>query len=568
MKKIYIYLLLSVVLIFFTYKVCYIKHQNKIFQSSFIVNTQGGIGNQMFKYAFGLNYSKKFNKKMCIPQDNKISSVFNISAPICEESGLGKYVKLLEELESAHKTVVLNSFDEQGPQNSPKYIAFSGYQQDPRFFREIQDMLPQEFSFKEPLAGQALKLSLQMKKTNSVCLHFRRGDYVGIGYPILTNQYYFDAIEYIKKKTKLPVYLYTFSNDIEWVKKNFRPKEPITYVEGFDDKTDLHLMTQCKHNVIANSSFSWWGAFLNSNPDKIVVAPDVWDKFELDWGKNIIPSTWKVLHTDYTKGRKMAIIYSATDINFFESFYSAMEKYFFPNIQKIYYVFTDDTTAPLPKNAVRIYQEKLPYPYSMLKSFHLINSQIHILSKYEYIFFTNAQMVPIRPIGKEILPTAEDKFVFAQHFYQSKEPVNRMSYDRNVNSRAYIPYGEGQYYVWGNFFGGKSLDFLNLSQFLQKNIDGDLENKVVAQCYIESYVNRFLVNLLKQGHSPILLSPAVVMPEKEYNKLLNQSHNINLAEDTRIILLDKENISASASIKDNFFKKIYYNIKFLFEKSI
>lgn len=572
MRKYIFIFFLFIISAFFVYKFFEMKPQSKGGQSYFIVNTKAGIGNQMFRYAFGLNYAKRFNKKICIPKDNGLSSVFNISAPICESSNLDNYLKLLGENRFSKKTAVLDSFKEDGLQNSPDYTHFDGFQQDPRYFREINDLIPQEFSFKNPLTGKAGQIALEMEKTNSVCLHFRRGDYLKQGYPVLGNKYYLDAINYIKEKTKLPVHVYAFSNDMKWVKENFKPKDPITYVEGFDAATDLHLMTQCKHNVIANSTFSWWGAFLNKNADKIVVAPDVWDRLDPDWGKHLILPSWDVLHADYTKGQNVAIIYLATGryIQFFRIFYPAMEKYFLPDIPKTYFVFTDDTTMPLPKNAIRIYQEQLPWPYITLKRFHFINSQARELANYEYIFFTNANLFPIKPIGKEILPTNEQQFVFAEHFFQSPQSIYRMTYERDPKSKAYIPYGEGKYYVMGGFFGGKSMSFLNLSRHLQAQIDEDLKNGIIAQWHDESHLNRFVSDLLKAGNDPIVLGPTVLVPQPEYEKILQEQKDLDQIKDTRIIILDKNRSGGNATLRQdpNFFRRIYYKIKLFINNGI
>ena len=84
-------------------------------------------------------------------------------------------------------------------------------------------------------------------------------------------KYYDEAIEYIQSQVKEPLHLYLFSNDMNWVKNNFQTPLEKTYVEGFDDVTDMRLMSHCKHNIIANSSFSWWGAYLNQNPNKQVI---------------------------------------------------------------------------------------------------------------------------------------------------------------------------------------------------------------------------------------------------------------------------------------------------------
>ena len=118
----------------------------------------------------------------------------------------------------------------------------------------------------------------KIKKCESVSLHIRRGDYVKIGLT-LELDYYYEAIRYIKsimdKKTKIEIFV--FSDDLEWVKRNLKIDETVNYVNIHEsvccDIDEMMLMSMCKHNITANSTFSWWGAWLNRNPSKIVVAP-------------------------------------------------------------------------------------------------------------------------------------------------------------------------------------------------------------------------------------------------------------------------------------------------------
>jgi hypothetical protein len=107
-------------------------------------------------------------------------------------------------------------------------------------------------------------------------------------------EYYNKALEIVENKINNPVY-FVFSDDMEWVKANFSTKQETIFIDFNDASTnfeDLKLMTSCKHNIIANSSFSWWGAWLNKNPDKIVIAPKRWFNDDSINTNDIIPTNW------------------------------------------------------------------------------------------------------------------------------------------------------------------------------------------------------------------------------------------------------------------------------------
>lgn len=130
-----------------------------------------------------------------------------------------------------------------------------------------------------------------MTRGNSVSLHVRRGDYVrnsrtNATHGVCSIEYYQSAIEYILERVKHPI-LYVFSDDIEWVKQNLRTHLPTEYIDhnqGAASHFDMRLMSLCRHHVIANSSFSWWGAWLNPDPNKIVIAPRKWFAANIDTG--------------------------------------------------------------------------------------------------------------------------------------------------------------------------------------------------------------------------------------------------------------------------------------------
>jgi hypothetical protein len=178
-----------------------------------------------------------------------------------------------------------------------RHELFRGTWQSELYFQEAKDKVRQTLVFrKELLSEETKKITKEMNTVQSVSIHIRRGDYLSYQYAngfagVCTPDYYLRAIEYIKGKMDSPQF-YIFTDDKEWVNVNF-PLENATYVvhnTGKDSWQDMYLMSQCHYNIIANSSFSWWGAWLNANLDKIVIAPKIWWRlFEND---DVVPEEW------------------------------------------------------------------------------------------------------------------------------------------------------------------------------------------------------------------------------------------------------------------------------------
>ncbi len=175
-----------------------------------------------------------------------------------------------------------------------------GYWQSEKYFKNIDANIRSDFTFKKPFSKSNLKVASYISNSNAISLHVRRGDYVSnmktnSVHGVCSINYYRDAIKYISSHVNKPVF-FIFSDDITWVKNNLVIGAECVYVDhnsGADSYNDMRLMSLCKHHIIANSSFSWWGAWLGQNINKIVVAPKKW------FAKN--KSTGDLLPTDWLK---------------------------------------------------------------------------------------------------------------------------------------------------------------------------------------------------------------------------------------------------------------------------
>ncbi len=176
-------------------------------------------------------------------------------------------------------------------------IAYWGMWQSPKYFTSVKEKIINTYQFDQSQISVYTRSVLEkVKSTNSVCIHLRRGDYMNDQYnggfsrccPL---EYYSKAIQYIEEKIENPTF-FVFSDDIEYAKMNLSA-DSMFFIDGNkgdDSWHDMYLMSQCKHNIIANSTFSWWGAFLNLHENKIVIAPRHWWYYlEKD---DIIPEDW------------------------------------------------------------------------------------------------------------------------------------------------------------------------------------------------------------------------------------------------------------------------------------
>lgn len=271
-----------------------------------VVNVIGGLGNQMFQYALFIALKNRFPYEEILLDASLMSSygihngleltrVFGLEIP------QASFRRLLKLTYPAYNYRISRLFDKFLPVrktelrdiSSPDLLLkifsegdryYKGYWLDYRYYYDIQPLLQSVFQFKCPHNEKTDKLLSALRITdNTVSIHIRRGDYLKaknyIG--LCGHEYYSSAINYITENVKSPQFI-IFSDDIDWCKNNMSALiagYEVVYVDwnsGKDSPLDMLLMSSCHHNIIANSTFSWWGAALNSHLDKIVCAPKIW----------------------------------------------------------------------------------------------------------------------------------------------------------------------------------------------------------------------------------------------------------------------------------------------------
>jgi hypothetical protein len=182
---------------------------------------------------------------------------------------------------------------------TPKDVYLEGYWQSERYFLSIQDIIRREFTIKHQPDDENQQLAHRITNCDSVSVHARRGDYVtehasaGI-HPPCNSDYYTRCVNFVTARISTPQF-FVFSDDKAWAKENIRFQHETIYVTHNGPERnyeDLRLMSLCKHNIIANSSFSWWAAWLNHNPNKIVLAPSQWFSDSTLDTRDLLPNGW------------------------------------------------------------------------------------------------------------------------------------------------------------------------------------------------------------------------------------------------------------------------------------
>ena len=286
-----------------------------------IIRLTGGLGNQLFQYALGKHIALINNSKLYLdlsglnatPVRDYELKHFNIDAEIARKDqiekviGSNKYSQKITKIISKYLPYPMKQYVTEQHSEMFHYLPgilelrsnvyIDGYWQNQKYFNNISEIIRKEFTTIEKFSENINEVLTQIQNTNSISIHVRRGDYIlptNIeSYQTYGNEYINKAIEYMLKITKDP-HFYFFSDDIKWVKENIPMTHKTTYVSLLNTQPheDLILMSKCCNNIIANSSFSWWAAWLNSNKEKIVIVPKIWLNNPAKNTDDLIPIEW------------------------------------------------------------------------------------------------------------------------------------------------------------------------------------------------------------------------------------------------------------------------------------
>ncbi|WP_378950575.1 alpha-1,2-fucosyltransferase [Pelosinus sp. sgz500959] len=280
-----------------------------------VVQLLGGLGNQMFQYACGRALALRTGKKLYLDlrhyavdtQRSYELDKLNIQAGLIhsfdelKEIGFRLGIQGISVWKERHF-----NFDPAVLSLREPVILAEGYWQSEQYFQEFSDTIRQELTPScQTLSSETLSLGMKMSQQPSVAIHVRRGDYLGKAayHAVLGMEYYQRAIHYIGQKNS-DVRFYIFSDDTEWCKEQFASLPNCVIVEhtrGKGSQEDLWLMSRCRHNIIANSTYSWWGGWLNESLNKIVIAPEQWFNDLTSNISDLIPKQWITLPVGYER---------------------------------------------------------------------------------------------------------------------------------------------------------------------------------------------------------------------------------------------------------------------------
>lgn len=292
-----------------------------------VISQNGGLGNQMFQYAAGRYYAKRYNATLRVATESKkhahclgdprpfLLSKFRITARFRELHKIEKLVispfphirPMASVLAKCFQIQVVREpyaehhiFKSDLPiRSGVRHVYLLGLWQVHNHLAAIADELRSEFRFRDPPEGEDLEVLTQIQQSEMpVSIHIRRSDLIHCygAASILSKGYYLDAIRTISDRVRSPTF-FVFSEDMAFARQHLQGNARLVFVDHNDSSSaheDLRLMMACRHNIIANSSFSWWGAWLNPNPGKLVVAPQRWLGQEIKC-TDLIPNDWMLI---------------------------------------------------------------------------------------------------------------------------------------------------------------------------------------------------------------------------------------------------------------------------------
>ena len=286
------------------------------------MNLLGGLGNQMFQFATGRAVAHRLNAELLLDVSAFTHydlrryelDFWNIRARTASADDLaragasrGRPTFLRRLGQAAGFGLPINRFREASFAYDPRILDvrdtayLDGYFQSERYFSDVSTMLREEFVLSAPADEKNLAVSRMIEEAgmSAVSLHIRRGDYVTNAqtaqyHGVCSLDYYKRAVAHIARSCQAPQF-FIFSDDLDWVKNHLHIDHEMVLVDanGPDrGACDMALMMACRHHIIANSSFSWWGAWLNPHIDKIVVAPQQWFSGATHDTRDLVPGNW------------------------------------------------------------------------------------------------------------------------------------------------------------------------------------------------------------------------------------------------------------------------------------
>ena len=258
-----------------------------------------GLGNQLFQYAAARRLAEYHHTPFKLDLSwfnmqnfreyglNHFQIIENIASN--EEIEYAKQQNLIKEKHFHFNPEILQA-------NPPLYL--SGYWQSERYFKDIEAIIHQEFTIKYPLNEANQQIAEKIQNCEAVSIHIRRSDYlVNLNHGVCWLDYYDRAVDFISSMVTNAFFV-VFSDDSQWVTNNLNLKYPNLLVSINNASTayfDLYLMSLCKYHIIANSTFSWWGAWLSQKPGKIVIAPRRWFYALSHNTCDLIPESWTIM---------------------------------------------------------------------------------------------------------------------------------------------------------------------------------------------------------------------------------------------------------------------------------
>jgi hypothetical protein len=289
------------------------KYQHRIV----IIQLMGGLGNQLFQYAaarrlayerdailmLDISYYKTDKLREYKLNNYKVQQNFATeleTLPFQSRKLFFRLLRLIKRLiypyykGNIYFETARYKFDEKFLQTN-NFVYLKGYFQNEKYFLPIESILRNELCPVNPISEYCQKIIERIASANSVSIHIRRGDYASDPKIRATRGLLYErAVEYIAERVTQP-YFFVFSDDPLWARENLNVRHPVTWIDLHPEQKDfedLWLMSQCHHHIIANSSFSWWGAWLSSFPKKIVIAPDRWVLNSSVDTNDLIPNSW------------------------------------------------------------------------------------------------------------------------------------------------------------------------------------------------------------------------------------------------------------------------------------